>query len=37
MVKAEPHRWVVLDAGKEWAEVQRELRDVIVKRLQVKR
>ena len=36
MVKAEPQRWVVVDAGREWAEVQKELRKVILERLQVK-
>ncbi len=35
MVKAEPQRWAVLDAGKEWAEVQEQLRKVVVQRLQV--
>ncbi len=29
MVKVEPKRWVVVDAGKEWEKVQRELRVVI--------
>jgi dTMP kinase len=29
MVKQEPGRWVVVDAGNEWDEVQRELRKVI--------
>jgi dTMP kinase len=30
MVKAEPQRWVVIDAGQKWDEVQEELRLVIV-------
>src|SRR4026208_1856460 len=29
MVKQEPSRWVVIDAGKEWESVQEELRKVI--------
>lgn len=29
MVKQEPSRWVVVDAGKEWVSVQEELRKVI--------
>jgi dTMP kinase len=33
MVKAEPHRWAVVDAGMEWVEVQEALRKVIVKHL----
>jgi len=33
MVKQEPERWVVIDAGKSWDEVQEELRKVIVTRL----
>ncbi len=31
MVKQEPGRWVVINAGKEWGEVQEELRKVIEK------
>ena len=34
MVKQEPSRWVLVDAGKEWESVQEELRKVIVERLQ---
>jgi thymidylate kinase len=30
MVKAEPNRWVVIDAGQKWDKVQEELRLVIV-------
>ena len=30
MVKQEPTRWVVIDAGKSWEDVQAELRKVIV-------
>ena len=30
MVKQEPKRWVVIDAGKKWNEVQEELRRVII-------
>jgi dTMP kinase len=33
MVKQEPERWVMLDAGKGWDEVQRTLRAVIITRL----
>lgn len=33
MVKQEPQRWVVVDAGKTWDEVQKELRIVILGRL----
>ncbi len=33
MVKAEPSRWIVVDAGREWQRVQDELRDVILGRL----
>ncbi len=33
MVKAEPNRWIVVDAGREWQGVQDELRDVILRRL----
>jgi dTMP kinase len=33
MVKQEPNRWVVIDAGQEWESVQQELRAVILKRL----
>ncbi len=36
MVRQEPHRWVVIDAGKEWGEVQEELRLVILGRLATK-
>ena len=34
MVKAEPNRWVVVDAGQKWDKVQEELRTVILERLQ---
>jgi len=33
MAKQEPSRWVVIDAGKKWDEVQEVLRKVIVKAL----
>jgi dTMP kinase len=33
MVKQEPERWVVIDAGQKWDEVQEELRKVIITRL----
>ena len=33
MVRQEPNRWVVIDAGKDWDQVQEELRLVIVGRL----
>ena len=34
MVNAEPNRWVVVDAGRKWDEVQEELRRVIIEKLQ---
>ncbi len=34
MVQAEPQRWVVIDAGREWREVREELRKVVLRRLQ---
>jgi dTMP kinase len=34
MVKQEPKRWVVVDAGKGWDEVQDQLRKVILKKLE---
>ena len=33
MVKAEPKRWAVIDAGRKWDEVQKELRGTILKKL----
>jgi dTMP kinase len=33
MVKQEPHRWVVVDAGQKWESVQAELRKVIEARI----
>src|SRR6266508_136830 len=36
MVKAEPNRWVVVNAGQNWESVQEELRKVIVGRLKTK-
>jgi dTMP kinase len=33
MVRREPTRWVVLDAGQPWASVQEELRTTVLKRL----
>ncbi len=33
MVKDEPRRWVVIDAGQEWPEVQQDLRRVVMERL----
>jgi len=33
MVKAEPNRWVVVDAGQKWDHVQDELRKVVVAKL----
>jgi thymidylate kinase len=33
MVKQEPNRWVVVDAGRKWDEVQEELRKIIVAKL----
>ena len=33
MVKAEPNRWVVVDAGQKWDDVQDELRKVVVAKL----
>ena len=34
MVKAEPNRWVVVNAGQDWEDVQEELRIVILARLE---
>jgi len=34
MVRAEPNRWVVIDAGQKWDDVQDELRMAILGRLQ---
>ncbi|WKZ36915.1 MAG: dTMP kinase [Anaerolineales bacterium] len=34
MVKSEPQRWVVVNAGQAWESVQAELRKVIVERLE---
>jgi dTMP kinase len=36
MVKQEPNRWVVVNAGQEWESVQEELRIVILARLETK-
>src|SRR5215216_5551862 len=33
MIKAEPNRWVVIDAGQKWDEVQKGLRKVIEEKL----
>ena len=33
MVKQEPKRWLILDAGKKWDEVQERLRKIILDRL----
>ncbi len=33
MIKAEPSRWVVVDSGRKWDDVQEELRQVILERL----
>lgn len=33
MVKAEPSRWAVVDAGQKWENVQEELRKLIIERL----
>jgi len=33
MVKAEPKRWIVLDAARKWDEVQEELRQVIERKI----
>ena len=35
MVKAEPSRWAVVDAGQKWESVQEKLRRVVVSRLKV--
>jgi dTMP kinase len=35
LVKQEPERWVVIDAGKEWDEVQDELRQTILNCLHI--
>src|ERR1700752_560632 len=37
MMKQEPSRWVVVDAGKEWNDVQEELTNAIVGRLNIAR
>jgi thymidylate kinase len=34
MVKQEPERWVVVDAGQGWNDVQENLRKVFLERLQ---
>jgi len=34
MVKAEPNRWVVVDAGQRWESVQEELRRVILNKIE---
>jgi dTMP kinase len=34
MARAEPERWVVVDAGREWREVQEELQKVVLGRLE---
>jgi dTMP kinase len=34
MVKAEPERWVMLNAGREWQQVQEDLRSVVLGRLE---
>src|SRR5512141_1926327 len=36
MVKSEPNRWVVVDAGQTWESVQEGLRKVILERLRTK-
>jgi dTMP kinase len=36
MVKAEPHRWMVVNSEQKWDNVQAELKKMIVGRLQVK-
>jgi thymidylate kinase len=33
MVRQEPKRWVMIDAGREWQSVQEELRKIISNRL----
>ncbi len=37
MVKLEPHRWVIVDAGPSWKKVQHELRAVIESRLKIEK
>jgi dTMP kinase len=37
MVKAEPKRWMTLDAGRNWDDVQEELRDQILKAINAKK
>ncbi len=34
MVKLEPQRWAVVDAGRAWGEVQKQLRDAVLKKLE---
>lgn len=36
IVKQEPSRWVVVDAGRDWKSVQEELRQVIIGRLKTR-
>lgn len=36
MVKAEPHRWMVVDASQKWEPVQEELRNVIMDKLKIR-
>jgi dTMP kinase len=36
MVQHEPDRWVVVDAGRQWDEVQEELRMIVLARLKAK-
>ena len=36
MVHAEPHRWVIVDAGQTWERVQAELKQVLLARLAAK-
>jgi hypothetical protein len=35
MVKAEPNRWAVVDAGQKWEDVQQELRNAVEVKIKV--
>ncbi len=37
MVKQEPDRWIVVDAGQEWGEIQEKLHELIMARLTLKK
>jgi dTMP kinase len=33
LLKQEPHRWIVVDANRDWDDVQEQLRSIILKKL----